>query len=356
MFEYHPDPDVQAARGGFWVVTAISNPERYRSRYELYKRFRAHVLHDLKANLCTVECQLGDRGFQVTGSAAVVQPLPGTDVQALDVQVRNNSYIWLKENLLNLGVQRLPSSCQYVLFCDADITFQNPSAVEDIIHALQAHPVVHPFETAADLGPHGEVMQLHKSFGWCHAQGMQWTGPAAAPCTGPAHGGYGVDAYGYGKPRGGGGNGRGNMWHPGYAMAFRMSALRQLRGLPEMGILGAGDHHFCLAVIGKAACSCPPGVHPAYKEAVLAYQSRAQAALDGDMGYVRGLIHHSFHGAKKNRRYKTRWECLVDSKYDPTADVYKNLQGVLEVESGKHQLRDSLRRYFKQRQEDCISM
>jgi hypothetical protein len=43
----------------------------------------------------------------------------------------------------------------------------------DTLNALQHHPVVQPFSHVIDLGPHGEALETHKGFAYCHLQGDQ---------------------------------------------------------------------------------------------------------------------------------------------------------------------------------------
>ena len=227
------------------------------------------------------------------------------------------------------------------MFCDADIHFQNKHILDDVIHALQVHRVVHPFETALDMGPHGEVLEVHKSFGWCKQQGMKWTIPMAdyqkEQETAKKAAQY---------------KGLGNIFHPGFAICFRRDVLENMHGLLEVGILGAGDHHMLTAMIGMANYSMPKGIHANYRAAVMDWQKRAATHIDGDLGYVRGTILHSFHGAKRSRQYKSRWNILIDNNFDPLKDIYRNLQGVVELSPGRPHLRDDIRWYFISRLED----
>lgn len=84
-------------------VTAVSNPARYRRRYELYHKFAKHIREDLKHRLVTVECQMGDRPFYLT-----------SPVDRDHVQVRAKSELWHKEQLLNIGISRLPAEVEYI--------------------------------------------------------------------------------------------------------------------------------------------------------------------------------------------------------------------------------------------------
>jgi len=98
------------------------------------------------------------------------------------------------------------------------------------------------------------------------------------------------------------------------------------------------------------------GLMLAIVAAVLAWQARAADVVKRDLGFVPGTILHHFHGSKANRKYVSRWDILVLFQFDPTRDVYRNSQGVLELEEHKPELRDAIRRYFKQRQEDGVDM
>src|SRR4051812_17323789 len=115
------------------VVTAISNPERFRSRYNLYKNFEKHVT-DAGGELTTVELAFGNRPYVITDAN-----------NPKDVQVRTSCQIWHKENLLNLGISRLPRNWEYVAWVDADIMFARPDWVEETLHQLQHFHVVQMF-------------------------------------------------------------------------------------------------------------------------------------------------------------------------------------------------------------------
>lgn len=331
-----------------WVVCAVSNPARYKTRYTLYKKFKHHITAELGLNLLTVEAAYGDRDFQLTDDCipdTVLTTTLDSGVKTIDVRVRNASHIWLKENLWNVGARHLPCDCRYVLFADADIEFLNPHIASEIVHALQEYKVVQPFESAADLGPQGQITDVHKSFGWCFVQGWEWRPEP------DGKGGYGAKRPDNVPHR----RAFGNLWHPGFAMAFRRSVLDKLP-LLETGVLGAGDHHMCGALIGRARLTLPSGIHDNYKREVMAWQDRAAAVVNKNFGFVPGTIVHHFHGSKTNRRYVSRWDVLVNNKFDPQADVYRNAQGVLELEDRNPELRDAMRAYFRQRNEDGVDV
>ena len=49
--------------------------------------------------------------------------------------------------------------------------------MDETIHALQHHPIVQMFQTCVDMGPKGEVMKVHTSFGWSHKSNQPFSLP-----------------------------------------------------------------------------------------------------------------------------------------------------------------------------------
>jgi hypothetical protein len=94
-----------------YVVTCISNPVRYHSSYALYQGFRKRV-NDAGAILYTVEMAFGDRPFKITDAE-----------NPHHIQVRSFFELWHKENMLNIGIRRLPIDWEYVAWIDADVQF-----------------------------------------------------------------------------------------------------------------------------------------------------------------------------------------------------------------------------------------
>jgi hypothetical protein len=315
-----------------YVVAVVSNPARFASRYRLYRDFARHAT-DSGAELFTVELAYGERPFEVTEAG-----------NPRHVRFRTRSEIWHKENLINLGIARLPSDWKYVAWVDADLQFARPDWVQETLQRLQHSPIVQMWSHALDLGPDNEPIQSHVSFGYCHVEGVPYSlmpGPGyyAAPKPGQ------VDAY---------------HWHPGFAWAARREAIDHLGGLIDWAILGAADMHMAKALIGRAAEQTPAGIHPGYTARLRRFQDRAEKHIRRDVGYVPGLIAHYWHGKKKDRRYWDRWKILVENRFDPDHDIKPDNQGVLQlVDHGDARsiaLRDQCRQYFARRNEDSIDL
>lgn len=305
------------------VVTAIANPIRWQSRIKHYRTFREHML-DSGVKLTVVECALGHRPHELADDSEHVTHIP----------VRSETLAWTKENLTNLGIQRLPEGARYIAWIDADVHFHNPRWAEDTVHALQQYDVVQPWTTAIDLGPTGEPMLIKGA----HVQtsfAKVWHDLGSIDDWFK----HGVNAYSY--P------------HPGYAWAIRRGTLNSIGGLIEASGLGAGDHQMAMAFIGHIEKAVHGRTAQAYQDFIRAWGERAYRFVQGNVGVVNGMLSHHWHGEKSKRKYQERWETLIKHDFNPLTDLRRNLDGVLELACNKPAMRADFDRYFRQRDEDA---
>lgn len=267
-------------------------------------------------NLWIVEVAYGNRPFEVTD-----------ENNPQHIQLRTTEELWHKENMVNIAmahISRQRPDWWAAAWIDADIEFLNPNWLVETWHQLQHYDIVQMFDTCVDLGPYHETLEVHRGFAWCY-------------CTGkPFNAKYGP------------------FWHPGYSWSARRSALDHLGGLIDHSILGAGDHHMALAFINRAELSLPGDIHQNYRDMVMRFQTRAERYIRRNIGFTPGTILHYFHGPKKARKYIERWKILVDDKYNPLVDVSYDSQGLLQLDPENIRLRDDIRAYFRQRNEDTL--
>lgn len=297
------------------VIAVINNFVRFQRRYELYWKFKQHMESCKNVVLYTCEVAFGDRPFMVTSSD-----------NPRHLQLRTEDELWIKENTINLMVQRLPLNWRYMAWIDADVEFLNKDFAIETIHALQHHRIVQMFETAINMGPDGEAIGTVTSF-----MSRYIKNPDISYNTSYA-----------------------GTWHPGFAWACTREAMDGMGGLIDFAILGAGDHHMALAWIGEIDKSCHGRMHPNYKKKLKRFEKRCERVIKRDVGYVKGTIVHGWHGRFKNRRYGERWAILVDNNFDPDEDIKYNSQGLLVFDDEKVGLRDGIRAYFRQRNEDGV--
>jgi hypothetical protein len=293
------------------VVTVISNPVRYKTRYRLYKQFEKHVL-DSGARLTTVEIAYANREFEITSAS-----------NPRHVQLRSPYELWHKENMLNIGINRLPPDWEYVAWIDADLMFARPDWVQETIQQLQHYSVIQMFATCLDLDPNYNPFFTHKGFVYSYQNKLA-----------------GGNAY--------------EFWHPGYAWAARREAIDGMGGLIDWAILGAADHHMATALIGNVLKSCHGGMSQGYRDSLLRWQGEADKHVRRNIGYMDGVVLHYWHGRKKDRNYVGRWDVLVKNGYDPRYDIKRDWQGVWQLTDRSIPLRDGIRNYFRQRNEDSI--
>lgn len=336
---------VPADLSKFWVITCISNPKRYKRRYELYWRF-AQMCEDAGVNLITVEQAFGAREFMVTDPN-----------NRHHLQVRSVEELWLKENMINLGVEHAchiapDGGVREVAWIDADcFPARTPREwFEETWHALQHYEIVQMWEQMIDLDPNQN--QIGKTMPSFMANYLKYGSPNheefhRIECQ---DGNYPNDPKKtmiFGRP--------------GLAWAANVDAFNKVGGLLDFCILGAGDYYQAHGLVGslKTAGNEHGNVPGPYFQKLLNWQERAQRWIKRDVGYVPGLVMHEFHGKKVNRQYGTRGKILGDAKYNPDLDIKRDAQGLFQLETwDEHQiiLRDRIRAYFLQRNEDSIDV
>lgn len=347
--EVHPSQrqiHIKPVSAPLYVVTAYSNTQRFYSRQKLYHAF-AKMCADAGAILLTVELAFRDRHFEVTE--------PGNPFH---IQLRSPAEVWHKENLLNIGLSRLPADCEYVAWVDADVSFARPDWVTETIHQLQHFKVVQMFSHAQDvspvhdLGPDFQMSRPMASFAHSYMNGLSlenWSrGSVQAGIKQAQQQATGCSGYSTGA--------QWWLWHTGYAWAARRSAIADLGGLGDIAALGSADHHMAAALVGRVEETIAGGMQPSYWEYWRQWQALADRHIAGNIGSVPGLLLHYWHGPKTGRKYIDRWKILVDNKFDHNLDLKYDIQGVLALTERNRGLRDGIMAYFRQRNEDSIEV
>lgn len=312
----------------FFVVTAISNTCRYKRRYELYHRFK-EMVHGAGVKLITVELALGQRHFEVTHPD-----------DPNNLQLRTVEEFWHKENLINLGIahgRRLYPDCDTVAWIDADC---RPARMPrdwfaETWHELQHYKLVQMWEWLQGLDyyhnpldrPNPSFMSNYVKFG--------------TP--------YPKNEKGYPTQWG----------SPGLAWAANINALDEIGGVPDVAILGAGDWYLAHALISTTELNDMSKYSPGYRKYWQNLAQKCARWIKKDVGFVRGLVYHDYHGKVINRGYNTRENILISNQYDPYTDIKRDHQGVYQMETHEERqikMYHQVRQYFRSRDEDDISI
>jgi hypothetical protein len=268
-----------------------------------------------------VEASFGDRHHEITTP----------DNQGQFLQVNTDSEIWIKENLINLGEQRLlPRNWKYISWSDVDIEFRDQRWALETMHELQHVPVLQPWRDSVDIGPTGGIMNHRRSFGYC-----DWNGGNQWP------------------PKNNNPSGAGGYGHTGYVWAATREWWEQSRGLIDFGILGAGDWYMAWAMVGKVGQILHKGTSDSFRRLCEEWQERTLRITKGHVGFIPGRIEHHFHGTTANRKYHDRHDTLAKHDFDPVKDLVRDAQGLVKL-CNKPQLEYDIRHYNRARQEDTI--
>jgi hypothetical protein len=306
-------------------------------RYKLYQAFEKMVA-DAGGILYTIELATRDRHFEVTQAG-----------NPQSIQLRSPAILWHKENLANIATRNLPADAEYVALIDADVQFVRPDWVQETLHQLQIYRVVQMWNHAIDLGPDFQPIAQCSSLFFNYGRNKTILQPLAK-------GRQTAQARPAATEQGMNYQGGAGMLHTGYAWAWRRSALSDVGGFGDIGILGSGDRHMAYGLIGEVDRSFPTGIAESYKAYWRTWQARAQEHIKRKVGTVAGTILHYWHGSKQHRRYQDRWKILVDDKYEYLQDLTYDFQGVLELNERNTKLRDDVIAYFAVRNEDSTDL
>lgn len=139
------------------MITVISNPAQFAHRYILAKEFIHRLEADPNVILYVVELAYSNQNYYITDSK-----------NSRHLQLRTDSVLWHKENMINIGVKHLLSSnWKAFAWIDADVEFENPSWAKDTLKILNGHSyIVQLFSHAVDMDTDESAMQIFASFGY----------------------------------------------------------------------------------------------------------------------------------------------------------------------------------------------
>lgn len=291
------------------VIMVVSNPCSFFRRYQLARQFMMRMENEPHIQLYVVELCYLKQPFILTKKN-----------NPRHLQLRTDTPIWHKENMINCGIRMLPNTWKAMAWIDADIEFESSSWALDTLKVLNGYAdIVQLFSHALDMD-HDEIpMHISTSAGYQYEKRV--------------------------VPKPGHPN-----WHPGYAWACTRKAYETMGGLYENAILGSGDNIMMFSLLGQVQKALHNKNEESYKQDAVEYQKRVKGLR---FSYVPGVIRHYYHGSKANRRYRERWQILVDHHYIPSEHLKKDTQGLLvPTEACPPKLLEDIQRYFMERNED----
>jgi len=320
------------------VCTVLFNSVRYRARWKLTEDFIRQVERHHNARVCVAEVAFGEREFVIASA---------TDPYHL--RLRTCHELFFKENALNLLFARVMAAdpeAEYFAWVDADTHLARYDWVDEAIHQLQHHPVVQLWSEMQDLTDEHEVLATGPSFVQTWQEGRK------------------------GEPGCHGAPGRQHLGPTGLGWAAIRAWIEGVGGLLDVCVVGSCDWWMGYALIGRleaalAATGNHPGrkgrgtYHPDYVKAICEWERRTRLTqwkerpLQGNIGLVKGLALHYFHGPKADRRYQDREQIFIRHQFNPLTDLKRDVQGLWQLTADKPEMRRDLQRYYRGRNEDA---
>jgi hypothetical protein len=117
------------------VITVYYNYCQYQSRFQVSKDFIERYQNHPQINLFVVELVYQNQDFVLTNKE-----------NQNHLQLRTEHPLWHKENLINIGIQRLlPKDWKYVAWIDCNLEFENNDFIEKTLEKLKNNDFVQMF-------------------------------------------------------------------------------------------------------------------------------------------------------------------------------------------------------------------
>lgn len=368
------------------------NPWRWKSRVKHTERAIQHFVNS-GAVVVLVEVAFNRREFVFADSGLDGSPASNCGVLGTDnpfrhkwIGLRTYDELWLKENIINIGVQSLPLNWEQVCWLDSDVHFLRPNWVGECIHKLQHYDFLQMFSHARDLGPDYTMMDED----YPHANGLgfvqAWKQGFLQSTPNPIieadvrtmrrdihkfeHEFHQekleqalrrtekleldakklnldtAEAYAQGRV------------FPGLAWAATRKGWEDVGGLLDFAVWGGGDWHMSHALIEKTEMMMRNDLHRNYKKMVMQWYQRCRSHIRQNVGVMSGSILHHWHGRKMDRGYNAKHALLAKFGFDPLRHLKRDFHGLWQLHDDRStafvQIRDMMRRIAMERNEDSI--
>jgi len=282
------------------IITVLFNYCEYKIRYQLAKEFiKRYQNFSPNMKLYVVELAYDDQEFQVTDKN-----------NPCHLQLRSNTPLWHKENLINVGIKKLlPEDWEYVAWIDCNLEFENSDFVDKTLEKLQKYDVVQMYKT---------IIYSNNDKEGC------------------------LNSYIYNKI-----NNKNNKNQPGGAFACTKYAYQTMGEIYDLGICGGGDS---ILSYGLYSINFMKNINFICFDFLVDIDQYIIKLKKLKKNYVDNKLIYFNHGNFKNRKYIIRHYILNKYCYNPERDIEYDENGVIVLKN-EDMLRD-IKEYFKGRNED----
>jgi hypothetical protein len=325
--------DIEPKPKEMCAIVIYFNPIGYKNRIKTFRNF-LHHLNGFDVEVITVELAFANQTFLVTNSTKN------------HIQLRTDDIMFYKENLINIALKKMPVTCKYVAWIDADVRFENRDWVENAILALEEYKIVQLFKYSSFLGPKNETDVASLGFGYCCVAGiykknystdrlrllaLEYKNSSRAlsdfPRTGLAwastkavltamHGLFDLHILG--------------------RLLFQYNSI-QSHGMQILSVAGAGDFYMANALVHLKNYK----ISASFDSKLAEWSKNANMHINNSIGYINGTLLHEYHGTLANRNYLRKERLLTRRQmvYEPKTHVMYDTDGLMRYQS-------SAREYF----------
>jgi hypothetical protein len=297
------------------VITVFSNPCNYATRYILMREFIRRMKDEMNIILYVVELAYENQEYHVTES---------DNPEHLRLRI-NQTPLWHKENLINIGVkQLLPNTWKAFAWIDADIEFDNPHWALDTLKILNGcKDIVQLFSNTLFMDKNKDTEHIFTGLAYQYVKRMKRSNDIKD-----------INSY----------------WHPGFAWACTRKLYDKIGGLYEYAITGDGDLQMASCFLANHRAALPIDVSCDYKRTLRDFERKVS---NFRLGYIPGIIRHHYHGSISSRKYCVREKILTKYNYSPTIHLTKDENGLLiPTNLFPEDLKQCIYEHFQSKQED----
>jgi hypothetical protein len=242
----------------------------------------------------------------------------GIDNNITDLKFYIKDKIFLKENLLNIGIQNKLDKIKYIFWIDNDVVFEDINWMDKAIEKLDKEL---------------DVIQLFNVC--CHKHPDNTITNSAA-------------GFVYAKQK------LNNHGHCGFAWGMRASVYKDIGGLYEYNILGTGDGVMARSFIREniplyektknlnKKFAYYPFSH-GHCNSIQSYFNKCRGIRTG---YIEGRVYHIYHGDLEKRQYVDRYKIYEKNNYDPFIMLEKK-NGIIQIKNEYPELKRDIEEFLK---------
>ena len=229
--------------------------------------------------------------------------------------------ISLQDNLINVGINKIPKDWQYLAWIDSDVIFNNENWADNILKELQDKDIVHCFKEADFLNQDGTPSNFNfLSECYTHINNIKY-----------------FDMH--------------QRSHCGFVWALKRSFYEQIKEIFDYSIIGSNDVVMNLVVLKKSLEDyfLNSGYSKEYIDLVTEYYNRKKEVK---FTFIDNKITHLWHGDINNRNYHLRKSILKKYQFNPNQHILKNEDGIIELTEKGLIMLPYIKNYFELKEKE----